>query len=98
VGGYFNEFNKSDVKVTKDTIRGKDKMFFRREDKKYSPLFDLDNDITDNDRNKGLEIFFIEWLLPFTKSALTKNGILQLIENGLLASSENKISDIEALL
>ncbi len=98
VGGYFNNYHKSDVKVTRDTIRGKDKMFFRREDKKYSPLFDLENNITNDKRLKGLETFFIEWLLPFTDKAITKRGMLKLIDQGQLDASKMNIAAIEALL
>lgn len=83
--------------ITKSIMKGSTKDLFRREDKKYSQWFDQENGISNDNREQGLETFFKDWMLPFTDSALTKKGIVELIERGELGGSKRTIERIQSL-
>ena len=92
-GAEFNE-------ISKDLINGRRKILFRREDKIYSPLFDLnqENKLPDGERVKQIDAFFQEWLVPFSEEALTKKGVLGLIESGRLGGSKMIVKKLSALI
>ena len=92
---YYDTFFPS---ITKEIIRGKFKYFFRREDRKYSPFFDQENDLTDEIRTRQLDIFFKEWMVPFTEKALSRKGVIELIETNQLGGTQSNIDKIIALI
>lgn len=55
---------------------------FRRQSKDYDDAFDLDSSINDVERKLRLDTLFNEFINPFTKDALTKNGIRDLAHKG----------------
>lgn len=95
IQGYYDTFFPS---ITKEIIRGKFKYFFRREDRKYSPFFDQENDLTDEIRTRQLDIFFKEWMVPFTEKALSRKGVIELIETNQLGGTQSNIDKIIALI
>ena len=74
--------------VTKELIQGRKKIFFRREEIEYSQFFNLGNELSDRDRVQGLKRLFENWLVPFVESALSIQGLLNLILDKKLAGSE----------
>jgi hypothetical protein len=53
---------------------------FRRQPNKYQDIFNLENHIDDSGRAALLNDFFLEFVLPFTNTSLSRDGLLQLAE------------------
>jgi hypothetical protein len=69
IQGYYDDFF---PKITKEMMKGKNKSLFRREDKSFSRLFDLENNISDAQRIIDLQIFLMNGLFRFQKKHLLK--------------------------
>lgn len=57
---------------------------FRRQPKEFDEIFDLDLPMTDDKREQGLELFFTEYMVPFSEKALTLEGLKKLWKDNQL--------------
>jgi len=74
-------FGKNYIK-NKDLVKKDTGDIFRRQPLEFKSFFDLDISIDDENRKEGLTQLFGEFVMPFTKAALSKLGIKKLAENG----------------
>ena len=65
---------------SKDLVKKNSGDVFRRQPNKYQDIFNLENHIDDSGRAALLNDFFLEFVLPFTNTSLSRDGLLQLAE------------------
>jgi len=86
-----------DVKLKKSMVKSDVGHIFRREPKEFSAAFDLENDLEEAERIDVLTKFFEEFLVPFSQRASTKEGIMQLAQDGeisLLPAVQKELNEI----
>lgn len=80
----------------KTLIRGMGQLI-RRPPSEYDIYLDLDASITLEERSKGIEQLFDDFLLAFAKKALTKKGIYELAANREIILMERVKQQLDAL-
>lgn len=77
--------------------RNESSSIFRQQPSEYSYLFDLDKEMTFEERKTGLNQFVSSFLNIFTKKALTRKGIFELAADDqilLLSAVEEEINKL----
>jgi len=74
-------------KQNKDLVKREIGNVFIREPKEYEDVFDFNLPFEDSKRIERLNDFFTEFLIPFTRLALSKSGIMSLAEKGKISLS-----------
>lgn len=55
--------------------------FFRRQPKEYSYILDLDSPIEEEERKEKIEELFHNFISPFSRNSMDRDGIKDLIDN-----------------
>lgn len=69
-------------RISKHLIKRDVGDIFRRHPSEYSAMFDFDTPMDKQKRRDKLEVFFSDFVVPFTDKALSKSGIMELAKNG----------------
>lgn len=71
--------------ISKDIVKKDTGEIFQRQPPEYKNVFDFDQSMDDKNRIEILENLFSKFIVPFTNKALTKSGILELAQSGVLS-------------
>ena len=69
---------------SKDLVKKDIGDIFTRQPPEYRDAFNFDEPMNDENRKEKLEKLFIEFIVPFTDKALSKSGIKELAEKGMI--------------
>jgi len=92
-GAFDKTYSKSKELVKKEVGQ-----IFTRPPETYSKYFDLDQNLSDSEIEKGLNSMFVDFLLPFMESIKTKKQILNSFKNKQIQLTKSVIIEIEKTL
>lgn len=81
-GGFPNYYG--EIKVCKDLVKKHVGDYFTRPPANYDRLFDLENSISDAERELLVEQFFTIYLRDFVESLLSRSGLMTLAKEGAI--------------
>ena len=64
-----------------ELLHGDKAVFFRRQKKEYNSAFELDNDMSDEERLEQLNACFANYIGPLVEQLLTREGIKNYVED-----------------
>jgi hypothetical protein len=95
---YINGVFKDRYIISKFYIKNAIGNINRGEPKEYEKALSLENELTDNEREKSLNEFFRDFLVPFAEKALRREGIKELEHAGEISIMPAVKTELEKLI